>query len=249
MDDAQPRDDQPTGSSIGVIAIGVLTGLLVAAAVIWWPSSDDDPDPPTAAPTVATANTGETADTRDTADAVDLVVAYGRSRTESHALTGELRRPGQAPLAVRRAIDRDRAIDEVGSTAAVTEDGETRQCELIDEQWLCAPPLPAISPEMDTQGFATLFLTEAPTYSVFDTSRVPPAELASLDELGPVTCWSFVSAGRVDRSRFGAETTLCFHDDVGALVGRLTETSVGQDLFVANDLRSDVTSADVEPSR
>lgn len=251
--DEQPSDEPPSGSSIGVAAVGVLIGILVAAAVIWWTGTDDQTNPSPTVPTAAAADVAPTDSTDDpaqrNADAVDLVVAYGRSRTDDHALTGELRRPDQTPLAVRRAIARDRSIDEVGTTAAVTEDGETRQCELIDGQWLCAPPLPAISPDMDTQGFATLFLTEAPTYSVFGSSAEPPEPLASVSELGPVTCWSFVSDGRIDRARFGAETTMCFHDEIGALVGRVTETSAGQDLFIADSLRADVSQADVEPSR
>lgn len=256
-DSPTPSSDDPPagGSSVGIAVIGVVIGLLVAGAVLWSTRSHDDPQ--AAAPTTAPAPAPSSDPGADTeaeaaarnAAAVDLVVAYGRSRTEDHALTGELRRPGQDALPVRRAISADRQIDEVGATAAVTEDGESRQCELIDGQWLCAPPLPAISAEMDTQGFATLFLTETPTYSVFDTSPIPPDELSSLDELGAVTCWSFVSDGRVDRSRFGAETTLCFHDEIGALVGRLTETSAGKDLFIADTLRADVTQADVEPSR
>lgn len=237
----------------GVAAIGLLIGLAIAGAVILATRSNDNTDT-TPPPTVATPSTPTTPADSDTAagangDGVDLVVAYGRSRTEDHALSGELVRPDASSIAVRRAIMGDRAIDEVGSTAAVTEDGETRQCELIDDQWLCAPPLPAITAELDVQGFATLLLTEEPTYSVFSVSAEPPAVLADITELGAVTCWSMVSDGRVDRARFGAETTLCFHDEIGALVGRVTETSSGDDLFIATELSADVEISDVEPSR
>ncbi len=182
-------------------------------------------------------------------DPVDLVVAYGRSRTEDHALEGEIVRPGQDPVKVRRARSADRALDEVGSSAAVTEAGETRQCEFLDGQWLCTPPLPAVEPELDVQGFATLLLTEEPPYSIFATSATPPPELAAITDLGPVTCWSIVSAGRRDRARFGTETTMCFHDELGAMVGRITETSTGEDRFIATELRADVEERDVEPSR
>ena len=248
------NDPEPAGNT-GIAVIGLAIGLLVAAAIVFGPQllgSDDVASTDTASTGLTappTVSTPTTALSSDNGDAVDLVVAYGRSRTEDHALSGDLLRPGQSPVPVRRAIMDGRAIDEVGITAAVTEAGETQQCELIDEQWLCAPPLPAISSEMDVQGFATLLLTEEPTYSVFSVSSEPPDALSATTSLGPMTCWSMVSEGRVDRARFGAETTLCFHDELGALIGRATETSAGSDLFVAKAVSGDVTEADVEPSR
>lgn len=233
------------------VVIGIIIGLALAGGIFWLSSRGDGetaerlPLPTAASPNVD----GTDADDPPAYDPVDLVVAYGRSRTEDHALNGELRAADREPLTVRRAILGDRSLDETGSTAAVTENGETRQCERIDGQWLCAPPLPAIGSDIDVQGFATLLLTESPPYSIFAVATEPPAELASIAALGPATCWSMVSAGRRDRARFGAETTMCFHDDLGALIGRITETSNGIDLFVATELRSQVTTADVEPSR
>ena len=58
-----------------------------------------------------------------------------------------------------------------------------------------------------------------------------------------------MSEGRRDRSRYGAETTLCFHDELGALIGRITETSAGDDRFITTELKADVDISDVEPSR
>lgn len=226
--------------TVVTVLLGVVIGGAIAAAVVWFATDDADEAPAASVPsTVAVA----------IPDPVDLVVAYGRSRNEDHALTGELRQGDRDPLPVRRAILGDRAIDEAGTTAAVTENGETQQCERSEGQWLCAPPLPAIEPEIDVRGFASLLLTESPPYSVFAVTTEPPADLASIVDLGPTTCWSMVSADRRDRARFGAETTLCFHDQVGALVGRITETSSGVDRFVATELRGQVTIADVEPSR
>ena len=260
VDEPEQPDSQPKDKgSAGIIAIGVVLGLLLVVGLSVVPGvfdsddqeagnegANDEAAPP---PTVATPTTTASNLTEDNGDAVDLVVAYGRSRTDDHVLTGELLRLGSSPVAVRRAIMGDRAIDEVGATAAVTEDGETRQCERIEGQWLCSPPLPAITAELDVQGFATLLLTEQPTYSVFAVSAEPPEPLLNVRALGPVTCWSMVSDGRVDRARFGAETTMCFHDELGALVGRVTETSAGDDIFLADELRADVDIADVEPSR
>jgi hypothetical protein len=245
----QPVSDQPVTtaeetnprrSSLVTAVVGVAIGLALAGLAIWVTGRDTEDavsssPPPTVAPPQF--------------DPVDLVVAYGRSRTENHALVGELRRGEQTPLPVRRALLDDRAIDEVGATAVVTEAGETRQCELIEGQWLCAPPLPALSSELDVQSFATLLLTEAPPYQIFAVSPVPPSGLSSITSLGAVTCWSMVSDGRRDRARFGAESTLCFHDELGTLIGQETETSAGSDVFLATELRSDVTIADVEPSR
>lgn len=231
--------------------IGIAIGLLVAAGIVLGPSifgSDDDTDI-TEQTAPSTANEPPIEPSTDNGDAVDLIVAYGRSRTEDHTLTGELIRPDQSPIPVRRAIMGDRAIDEVGTTAAVTEAGETQQCELLADQWLCAPPLPAITAELDVQGFATLLLTEEPTYSVFAVSTEPPESLSATAAFGPMTCWSMVSDGRVDRARFGAETIMCFHDELGALIGRVTETSAGSDLFIADAISGAVTEADVEPSR
>lgn len=232
-----------------IVVTGILIGAVIAAGVLWlWGQGDSETaeqlPPPTEQSPDAAGTGGLPA-----LDPVDLVVAYGRSRTENHALTGELRRDEQEPLLVRRAIMNDRSIDEVGDTAGVTQNGETRQCERIEGQWLCTSPLPAIGSDIDVQGFATLLLTESPPYSVFAVAPDPPPELASIAELGPSTCWSIVSAGRRDRARFGAETTLCFHDELGALVGRVTETSAGDDQFIATELRSQVTTTDVEPSR
>lgn len=253
VDEDQPNeavDPTPSSSPLGVIAIGLVIGLLVAGAVVFLgQGSDDDESVVAPPPTVASPTTSESDPGEDNGDAVDLIVAYGRSRTDNHALVGELLRPDSPAVPVRRAIMGDRAVDETGQTAAVTEDGQTRQCEVIDDQWLCAAPLPAFTAELDVQGFATLFLTEQPTYSVFAVSNEPPEPLADLDDLGAVTCWSIVSDGRVDRARFGAETTLCFHDELGALVGRVTETSAGNDIFIANRISADVDVADVEPSR
>ncbi len=251
--DAPAGDPEPSTrrSSMVTVIVGVAIGLGIAGLAIWVTGRDsEDASPP---PTVSAAATQDTAAQDTTAgaaafDPVDLVVAYGRSRTENHALVGELRRSEQTPLPVRRALMGDRAIDEVGATAAVTEAGETRQCELIDGQWLCAPPLPAIGSELDVQGFATLLLTEAPPYRIFNVSSEPPASLSAIS-LGTMTCWSMVSEGRQDRARFGAETTLCFHDALGTLIGRETETSAGTDVFITTELRSEVTVADVEPSR
>lgn len=256
---AQVDEDQPDeaveatadSSPVGIIAVGLVIGLLVAGAVILLTRDGDEtataPPPTVAAPT--TTDSGLSDDNAENGDAVDLVVAYGRSRTDTHALVGQLLRPDSPAVPVRRAIMGDRAIDEAGVTAAVTEEGETRQCELIDDQWLCAPPLPAFTADLDVQGFATLFLTEQPTYSVFAVRSEPPDSLQDITDLGPVTCWSFVSDGRVDRARFGAETTMCFHDELGALVGQVTETSVGNNVFIASRLSADVDVADVEPSR
>ncbi len=253
-DDAAPGGDAPgdapAGSAAITAVIGVAIGLVIAAGVMWFTTRDN------AAPPASTggieSGAGSTEPTSTTVAAfnpVDLVVAYGRSRTEDHALEGEIVRPGQEPLRVRRALMGDRALDEVGSSAGVTEAGETRQCELLDGQWLCTPPLPAVESEVDVQGFATLLLTEAPPYSIFAVSSTPPPELSSITEFGPVTCWSMVSEGRRDRSRFGAETTLCFHDELGALIGRITETSAGDDRFITTELSADVDISDVEPSR
>lgn len=244
--DATPPTDGNNGSSLAVAAVGIAIGLAVAGGVLWFSSrGNDDTTAATAPPTVSVdVDPGAGA-----FDPVDLVVAYGRSRTEDHALDGELRRPERDPIPVRRAIFGDRAIDEVGATAAVTEAGETRQCELIEGEWLCAPPLPAVGSDVEVQSFATLLLTEAPPYSIFDVTTEPPPELSGIDDLGAVTCWSMVSEGRRDRAGYGAESTLCFHDELGSLVGRITETSGGNDVFVATDLRADVTVADVEPSR
>lgn len=261
MDDDQLSDepDEPSGgSSLPIIVVGVLIGLVIAGAVVVLTQTNEDelitaPPPTVGEPAIDDTASGgagsEEPAAAENGDAVDLVVAYGRSLTENHALTGELRRPDQDVVEVRRAILDDRAIDEVGLTAAVTEAGETRQCELIDDEWLCTPPLPAFTAEMDVQGFATLLLTESPTYTVFATSADPPPQLSSITEFGPVTCWSMVSDGRVDRARFGAETTMCFHDELGALIGRVTETSAGSDTFVATTLSSEVETSDVEPSR
>jgi len=237
-----------------------VVGLIIAGAVILigrrantdTGDAETTPPPTVAAPITTASNLdpgsgGEHG--AENGDAVDLIVAYGRSRTDDHALTGELIRPDSPSVPVRRAIMGSRAVDEVGATAAVTQDGETRQCELIDGQWLCSPPLPEITTDRDVQGFATLLLTEEPTYSVFAVSAEPPGPLRTVTDLGPVTCWSMVSDGRVDRARFGAETTMCFHDALGAMVGRVTETSAGNDIFLANELRADVDVADVEPSR
>jgi len=251
----QPVTDPPTTSppTALIAVLGVAIGLAVAAAVLWLSTGDDtndgDTDDDVAFPLSSTTVAGDAAAPASDFDPVELVVAYGRSRTEDHALDGELRRADQTPTPVRRAISGDRAIDEVGSTAAVTEAGETRQCELIENEWLCSPPLPEVTSEIDIQGFATLLLTDAPPYSIFAVSAEPPEQLASISELGPATCWSMVSAERRDRARFGAETTMCFHDDLGAMVGRLTETSAGDNVFIATDLRAQVTEADVEPSR
>lgn len=242
-------------SSMVVVVVGVAIGLGIAGLVIWVTGGDNnDASPPPTVSTRETAAGGATTVPATTVpaaefDPVDLVVAYGRSRTENHALVGEFRRNEEPPLPVRRALMGDRSIDQVGATAAVTQAGETRQCEFIDGQWLCAPPLPAIGSELDVQGFATLLLTEEPPYQVFDVGTEPPTELSSITSLGPVTCWSMVSEARRDRARFGAESTLCFHDEGGALIGRKTETSGGTDVFVATELRSDVTVTDVEPSR
>lgn len=251
VDEDQPddaADPSANGSPVGIIAIGLVIGLLIAGAVISLGRDSNNTDV-TLPSTIEVPTTSANGISDNNGEAVDLVVAYGRSRTDDHALTGELLRPGQTPVAIRRAIMDGRAIDEVGATAAVTEAGETRQCELIEGQWLCAAPLPAITAELDVQGFATLLLTELPTYSVFAVSSEPPGPLSAITALGSVTCWSMVSDGRVDRARFGAETTLCFHDELGALVGRVTETSSGNDLFVAEELRSEVAQSDVEPSR
>lgn len=246
-------DSNPDKLPIGIIAVGLVIGLIIAGAVILLTSDDGDADATAPITLDTTDTTGLEADNETQAeangDAVDLVVAYGRSRTDDHALTGELIRPDRPSVPVRRGIMGSRSVDEIGETAAVTEDGETRQCELIEDQWLCAPPLPQITTELDVQGFATLFLTEQPTYSVFAVSSEPPGPLRTVTELGAVTCWSIVSDGRIDRARFGAETTMCFHDELGALVGRVTETSVGNDIFLADNVRAEVTEADVEPSR
>lgn len=244
----EAADASPSSSPVGIIVVGLVIGLLIAGAVIVLGRSNDNTEA-TPPPTVELPATSATELSDDNSEAVDLVVAYGRSRTDDHALTGELLRPDQTPLSIRRAIMGDRAIDEVGATAAVTEAGETRQCELIAGQWLCSPPLPAITAELDVQGFATLLLTEAPPYAVFAVSSQPPEPLSNITALGAVTCWSMVSDGRVDRARFGAETTLCFHDELGALVGRVTETSSGNDLFIASEVRAEAGQADVEPSR
>ncbi len=255
VDEPEQADTQPKAKgSAGIIAIGVAIGLLLVLGMTVVPGlfdsdSEGESNEAVPPPTVATTTTSASDLAEDNGDAVDLVVAYGRSRTDDHALTGELLRVGSSPVAVRRAIMGGRAIDEVGATAAVTEDGKTRQCELLDGQWLCAPPLPAITAELDVQGFATLLLTEQPTYSVFAVSAEPPEPLLEVRTLGPVTCWSMVSDGRVDRARFGAETTMCFHDELGALVGRVTETSAGDNIFLAYELWADVEIADVEPSR
>jgi len=248
---ADPASDNSSdgGSSVGLIAIGLVIGLGIAGAVILLGRGSDDA-PTTPPPTVASPTTTAAVDPgSENDDAVDLIVAYGRSRTDDHALTGELIRPESPAVPVRRAIMGGRSIDEVGVTAAVTEDGETRQCEFIEEQWLCSPPLPEITAERDVQGFATLLLTEQPTYAVFAVSTEPPEPLQAITQFGPVTCWSMVSDGRVDRARFGAETTMCFHDELGALVGRVTETSAGNDVFIADSLSAEVDIADVEPSR
>lgn len=238
---------------MGIVLVGLAIGLLIAGAVIVLGNRSDDSTASTplitSAPDESTTSVDRSEIAEQNGDAADLVVAYGRSRTDDHALSGNLIRLGSSPVAVRRAIMGGRAIDESGVTAAVTEAGETRQCELLEGQWLCAPPLPAIPLDIDVQGFATLLLTEQPTYSVFATSTEPPDALASIGNLGAVTCWSMVSGGRVDRARFGAETTMCFHDDIGALVGRVTETSAGDNLFIATSLTADVSVADVEPSR
>ncbi len=247
-----PADPTRGSSSVGVVVIGLVIGLAIAGAVILLSRGNDSADtapPPSAETPTTLASSLDSEDGGQNGDAVDLIVAYGRSRTDDHALTGELIRPDRSPVAVRRAIMGGRALDEVGATAAVTQSGETQQCELIDDQWLCAPPLPEITIERDVQGFASLFLTEEPTYSVFAVSAEPPDSLRTVAELGSVTCWSMVSAGRVDRSRFGEETTMCFHDALGALVGRVTETSGGSDIFLAKELRGTVDVADVEPSR
>lgn len=248
-DDLAPDTPAEGGSSWGIAAIGLVVGLVIAGVIIVTTGGDDDDATPPPTVSAATTPTTVSDSAEQNGDATDLVVAYGRSRTEDHALSGELLRPDTSALSVRRAIMGGRAIDEVGSTAAVTEDGQTRQCELIDGQWLCSPPLPEITAERDVQGFATLLLTEDPTYSVFAVSAQPPEALTDITELGAVTCWSMVSAGRVDRARFGAETTMCFHDEIGALVGRVTETSAGDDLFIADELTAEVEVADVEPSR
>lgn len=229
------------------VVVGIAIGLAIAASVLWFTTREDAASPPSTAPIGDSADTATT--TAPAFNPVDLVVAYGRSRTAEHALEGEIVRPGQDPVRVRRALSGDRALDEVGSSAAVTEAGETRECEFLDGQWLCTPPLPAVDSNLDVQGFATLLLTEEPTYSIFAVSSTPPPELDSITELGPVTCWSIVSAGRRDHSRFGAETTMCFHDELGPLVGRLTETSGGDDRFIATEVSAEVEISDVEPSR
>ena len=252
MDEDPPDKAASNNATVGVVAIGLVVGLVIAGAVILLSRGDDSdnsaaaPPPTVAAPTTTVSNLEADG---ENGDAVDLIVAYGRSRTDDHALTGELIRPDSSSIPVRRAIMGSRAVDEVGATAAVTEDGETRQCELIEDQWLCSPPLPEITTERDVQGFATLLLTEEPTYSVFAVSTEPPGPLRTITRLGAVTCWSMVSDGRVDRARFGAETTMCFHDELGALVGRVTETSAGNNIFIADDIRAEVDIADVEPSR
>jgi len=247
----EAADPAPRSSPIGTIAIGLVVGLAIAAAVVVLTRDNSSvastPPPTVEAPTAPDPDESELSE--GNGDAVDLVVAYGRSRTDDHVLTGELIRPDSSTLAVRRGIMGSRSVDEVGETSAVTENGETRQCELIENQWLCSPPLPQITTELDVQGFATLLLTEEPTYSVFAVSAEPPDPLRSVTELGEVTCWSMVSDGRVDRARFGAETTMCFHDELGAMVGRVTETSAGNDIFLADSISGDVSVADVEPSR
>ena len=255
--DAPSPDPAPSTrrSSMLTAVIGIAIGLGIAGLAIWLTGRDNEDTfpPPTVAIGDATAEddnaAGDTTAEATAFDPVDLVVAYGRSRTEDHALDGELRRGTETPLLVRRALLGDRAIEEVGATAAVTEAGETQQCELIEDQWLCAPPLPAIGSELDVQSFATLLLTEAPPYRIFDVSSQPPASLSSITTLGPTTCWAMISDERRDRARFGAESTLCFHNELGTLVGRSTETAAGTDVFFATELRSEVTVADVEPSR
>jgi hypothetical protein len=246
-----PADERGSGGGATAMTVvtGIIIGAVIAAGVLWLSSRGDGETAEQLPPPTEPSPDADGTDDPTAIDPVDLVVAYGRSRTENHALTGELRRDGQEPLPVRRAIRNDRSIDEVGDTAAVTENGETRQCERIEGEWLCTSPLPAIGSDIDVQGFATLLLTESPPYSIFAVAPDPPPELASIADLGPTTCWSIVSAGRRDRARFGAETTVCFHDELGALVGRVTETSAGDDLFIATELRSQVTTEDVEPSR
>lgn len=221
------------------IAIGLTIGLAIFAA---WRTSTDESSPATTTSTLAT--TGPL-------DPTELVVAYGRSREATHVLTGEIVRVSEdreTRLAVRRARDGSRALDEVGQVALVTRDGETRQCEVLQEQLLCSEAVPQPSVSHEVQLFAEPLLRAEPSHDVYDFTTSPPPELTSVTAFGDVECWTVLARERNGIGPVGDESTLCFETTSGVLVGSVKLTGRRTETFRASMLDPDVEPGDLEPT-
>ncbi len=212
--------------------LALTLGVLLTAGVLWWTSrSESEPVP------VTTTLRTEIGSQTGPADPSALVEGLIADRTGDVALTAELTRgsgEGAVTVSIRRARSGDRALDQVGATAAVFADGMVRQCQIsVTRTVSCAGAQPTISRADEAEAIRALFEGPDRDYDVFATN----------DPL----CWLLVAPNLATSLPYGRTSELCFDESERVVATRETNGREGSESYRVVTFSFDVTEADLEP--
>ncbi len=160
--------------------------------------------------------------------------AYEASFDGPYALTGEFEfanANASTSQQVRRARIGDRSLDQIGSGAVVTRDGELRRCSDDGTQFLCTQPEPEPTPSSRRNELADE-LDEGEGFTVVQK---------------PDGCFVLTAIGDGTFSLFGFETTYCFDEETGAIASKITVKGRRTESFIARSISAEVTEDDLTP--
>lgn len=164
----------------------------------------------------------------------EFLDAYEASFDGPYALTGEFEfanADAATRQQVRRARVDDRSLDQVGSGAVVTRDGELRRCSDDGTQFLCTQPEPEPTPASRRNELADE-LVKGDGFTV--------AQKAD-------GCFLLTANGDGTFSLFGFETTYCFDAETGAISSKITVKGRRTESFIAQSITAQVTEDDLTP--
>ncbi len=175
--------------------------------------------------------------TRSVIEPTALLDAWERSRVGPYAIDGiiERTRSGQIERSsVHHARTADRAIEQMGRTALVTDPSGQRSCEILESGEVgCAAPTPAPTPAQERAVLAAV-VGPGGTHDVY------PGQEAG--------CFQLIARTAVTGSLYGLSTVICFDETTGATTGYTTiQGPESATSFRATSLTSEVTDLDLEP--
>lgn len=176
-----------------------------------------------------------------------VLAVWERAYNATYALDGSLEihaiEEGESPnmgaldsepsvvIDVRRANLDGRELDQVDDSALSIGPSGQRTCERSDDVFLCTEPSLAPTNERRLELIASRIDGDAAEYHVWPDD----------------SCWLAVAIEPTTNGAWGQVTRWCFDDATGVLIERTTWRGARLERFVATDLRSDVTEADLAP--
>lgn len=211
------------------LAIGLVMVLGVVAVTAVFVTGREVTEP--------TPRTTSTLPVRERVDPEEFLAVWARSHVGPYAQSGSITRARGDTVEVtrfRRAAREGRELNQVGSTAIISEDGQQQICEVLDpEDIRCGGVEPAPTGEEQREMLA-VDLAPVGAYLIFADPEPH--------------CYWLVFDGAVGLgSRFGQETRMCFDPATGALVSQVERTGASEEALETLSLTADVTDADLEP--